>query len=283
MKITKLGEVEGGRQDGAIWNRYFFEFKANGLCRVYDVTNLEKGDVQRLCAFQLDKSDVILPHSNAVVFGTEYYEEGDEFPLLYSNMYNNCANAEDRREGMCLVYRLQREGAEFKSTLVQAIQIGFVKDTALWMTKDDVRPYGNFVIDRDKNILYAFTMRDATQTTRYFSFNLPKLADGEMDGFLGVRKVILQKEDILTQFDCPYHQFIQGACCHKGLIYSTEGFANDAVRIPAIRVIDPVKQEQLLYLNLMEMGYKDEPEMIDFVGDVCYYGDGNGELFRLDF
>ena len=30
----------------------------------------------------LDRAEEIAPHSNAVCFGTEFAEEGDEFPLM---------------------------------------------------------------------------------------------------------------------------------------------------------------------------------------------------------
>ena len=31
------------------------------------------------------------------------------------------------------------------------------------------------------------------------------------------------------------------------------------------------------------MGYKKEPEMIDFCGDVCYYSDVDGNLYIAEF
>ena len=91
---------------------------------------------------------MLVPHSNSVVFGNEYYDEQDEFPLLYTNIYNNYAKNDDKLEGVCLVYRIERNEREFTSTLVQIIQIGFVDDENLWTSageKEDVRPYGNFV------------------------------------------------------------------------------------------------------------------------------------------
>lgn len=283
MKITKLVQVEKGRQDGVFYNGFLFDFFASSRCVVYDATDLAKGKMEKVSEFFLDRCEEIKPHNNAVMFSNTYFEEGDEFPLLYTNMYNNCRDEADRMEGVCLVYRLQRDGNEFKTTLVQKIRVGFVTDTELWMTEKDLRPYGNFVIDTEKNILHAFVMRDKTRTTRYFSFRLPSVTDGVTDEKLNIPEVVLKKEDILDYFDCPYHQFIQGATCHKGLIYSTEGFESNKERIPAIRVIDPGKKEQILYVNLLEMGYIYEPEMIDFIGDDCHYGDGAGNIFLLEF
>ena len=219
------------------------------------------------------------------MFGTEYAEEGDEFPLLYSNVYNNYKKSEDRREGQCCVYRLQRTADGFVTTLVQLIRIGFVEDSTLWRSADvdDVRPYGNFTIDRERDLYWAFVMRDGTRTTRYFSFRLPRLSEGQIDPVLGIPCVMLTPKDVLTSFDCEYHDYVQGGCCHDGKIYSVEGFNADGKHPPAIRVIDTVAGKQLLCAPFAEHGCLIEPECIDFYGDVCYYSDAHGALYTIDF
>ena len=42
-------------------------------------------------------------------FGNEYYDEKDEFPLLYTNIYNNYAKTDDKRKGITCVYRIHKE------------------------------------------------------------------------------------------------------------------------------------------------------------------------------
>ncbi len=66
FECEKLGVVSGG-QDGAICNGYLFRLNTNGLCIV---TKLE--DLTKVSEFTLDKSYVIVPHSNSVCFGNEY-------------------------------------------------------------------------------------------------------------------------------------------------------------------------------------------------------------------
>jgi len=107
-------------QDGAIYGGKLFRFNADGKCRVYDVN-----DGTLLSEFTLSSVDVICPHANAVCFGAEKYDENDEYPLLYSNMYNNAAAKEDRLEGVCCVYRLTCTDGEYNAALVQLIRIGF--------------------------------------------------------------------------------------------------------------------------------------------------------------
>ena len=290
MEIKKIANI-ARMQDGAIWDKYLFRFGADGLCIVYDMDNLGTAEMEapELCRFWLDKIELIKPHSNAVVFGSSYYAPEDEFPLLYSNIYNNYARAENQMVGVCCVYRIQRIGNRFTTTLVQMIQVGFIKDGELWyssLEKNDIRPFGNFVVDRENKILYAFTMRDAANSTRYFSFRLPDVNDGAFDEVYGVNCVNLSVDDILEYFDCEYHNFLQGAVMHSGKIYSVEGFTvgrQGPPSNPALRVISPADKRQELRVNFEDFGLTIEPEFIDFRGDTCYYGDGHGNLYVITF
>lgn len=287
MEIRAINQISGG-QDGAIWGRFLFRFKGNGTCLVYDLDGFNNAvePVSAISSFVLDKADVLAPHSNAVMFGNEYYCPGDEFPLLYSNVYNNYAGAEDPRKGVCCVYRLQRSGDSFTTTMVQLIEIGFLNEGDRWYSSEahsDVRPYGNFAIDRAKGIYYAFTMRDACKTTRYFSFQLPKARDGVLDEQLSVKRLSLPSSAIIDFFDCPYHYYIQGACTHGGKIYSLEGFSDSADNPPAIRVIDPERKCQERCVAFGDFGMTIEPEFIDFREETCYYGDAQGNLYNITF
>ena len=281
MKITKLANIRGG-QDGAIYNNFLFRFSSKGGCKVYDLSVLDEEAVP-FAEFKLDGLDIMVPHSNSVVFGNEYFAEGDEFPLLYSNVYNNYSKTDDKREGICCVYRLVREGNVFSTTLVQLIEIGFTDARGFWRSTegDDIRPYGNFVVDNDKKRLWAFVMRDGEKDTRYFAFDLPKLTDGEISPKYGVNTVTLGINDVKYHFDVPYHNFVQGAVCYEGKIYSVEGFGEKIH--PAIRIIDTEKREQTFFLDFFEEGCTDEAELIDFYQGRCIYGNHVGELFELEF
>ena len=275
MKVISRGKIEG-TQDGAIFGNLLFRFNSRGQCHVYD---LKSQDLTEVGAFLLDRWETLCPHSNSVSFGAEYWQEGDEFPLLYSNIYNNYAKAENRLEGACCVYRIFRENGVFQSTMVQLLKVCFVADDTLWGIGENIRPYGNFVVDAENRILYAFTMRDQEQTTRYFAFPLPKARDGFVDGWLRICPL----EKPLFFFDVPYHHFIQGACVHKGLIYSLEGFTNDPVNPPAFRIIDPENRCQKAFVLCADLGITVEPECIDFMGEECWYSDCHGDIFNLIF
>ena len=287
MKARRMAKICTG-QDGAIWGDYFFRFKSNGECWVYELPRIMQGGgeaVEAFSTFCLDRTDLLMPHSNAVSFGCEYAEEGDEFPLLYTNIYNSYAKAEDKKEGVCCVYRLQRSGNQFRTQLVQVVRVGFAGSLGLWRseTGKDVRPYGNFVVDRERKIYYGFTMRDEEQTTRYFSFRLPRSTEGLWDERLAARCVTLTETDVIGYFDCPYHRYVQGACVHEGKIYSLEGFTDDAKNPPALRVIDPAELRQLSYLPMKEVGLSEEPEWIDIYDGSCFYADHAGKVYQILF
>jgi hypothetical protein len=285
MKITQVANICSG-QDGAIYKNLLFRMDHKGLCRVYDLETLPVCDNESkaspLSEFILEGG--IVPHSNAVFFGKERFEDADEFPLLYTNVYNNYASAPDPLRGVCCVYRVGREGDTFTARLVQVIRVGFVGDESLWLSGKEVdrRPYGNFVADTEKGELYAFTMRDSDSTTRYFSFDLPSATEGEADEN-GVKWFTLQKEDVKDSFDCPFHYFLQGACFKDGKIYSTEGFTEDRNNPPAFRVISITEKRQEQYIPLGDFGLTIEPELIDFCGETCYYADNHGNLYVVEF
>ncbi len=282
MKITQIGNITDG-QDGAVFGGLLFRFKTNGICYVYDLENLtveKKSPIVSI--FTLDKADKIIPHSNSVVFGNEYYADGDEFPLLYTNIYNNYAKCENKLTGVCCVYRIWREDNEFKNQLVGLIEIGFTNDE-LWSTGNDIRPFGNFVIDNEKGLYHAFTMRDKDNITRYFTFKLPDIKSGVIDKTFGVPKITLTKESIIDAFDTDYHRFIQGACCENGNIYSLEGFSGDKVNPPALRIISTETKAQTELIYFSDFGLTIEPELICFENDVCYYADNHGNLYTIEF
>ncbi len=220
---------------------------------------------------------MVVPHSNAVCFGPAKYAETDEFPLLYTNVYNTYHMQEDKRKGMCCVYRIRRSGQVFSSELVQIIQIGFADVKGLWLSEhlEDVRPYGNFVVDGEHNRLYAFTMLDELQKTRIFAFDLPRVG-GSKDHW---EAVTLSESDILTSFDCEYSYYVQGAAFCKGRIISSEGFTDDR---PGIRIFDVNKQAQERMIPLIDYGMTCEPEFVECYHDVVYYCDKSGKLYQTN-
>lgn len=270
LRPTLLGTICKG-QDGVIREGLLYRFTAKGLCRVYDLQTLILQS-----EFALDKSEQLMPHSNSVFWA----DNG----ILYTNIYNNYAGEPQRLEGVCCAYRISRDENGFHSQLLQVIRVDFVH-TDLWQSDNgqDVRPYGNFAADGDA--LWAFVMRDETKTTRFFRFALPPVTAGEWDPQWGVPVVLLNAEDIQQQFDECYVNYMQGAICHKGFLYSTEGFTypNGRDARPVLRVFDLSEEKQVFCQDLTELGLTNEPELVDVVGETLYYVNHDGQVYTLDF
>lgn len=262
-------------QDGAMCNGLLFKFHSDGMCYVFDPTTGKK-----IGAFMLNGTDSYLPHSNAVCFGSTYYEEGDEFPLLYANIYNNYNkdNYEDKRAGMVCVYRLRRTSeTRFTTTLVQVIKIDFA-DVSPWRSKWDAEsqtftdrsPWGNFIIDTDGNRLWAFVTRDVNHTTRFFCFDIPEVNKQALE------VVKLTTANVERTFDIPYSWYLQGACFHDGKIYSTEGMGTEdnPTRIRVVDLENGIEDCVVdLFANQAKGAGVREAEFIDFSDGVCWYGD----------
>lgn len=278
-ELEKMPSVHNG-QDGTVINGRLFRFDADGSCHVYILPDMKPDGV-----FVLDKSDILKMHCNAVDFSGKYAEEGDEYPLIYTNIYNNYSSGPDRLEGVCGVYRIWKRGdGTFSSSLMQIIRVGFTGSDKLWCSPshNDVRPYGNFVVDRTADRLAAFTMRDSDYHTRIFCFRLPDISEGVYSDYYGVNLLTLTEDDILSVFNGGYSNYIQGACCADGKIYSTEGF--DGPQQPAgIRVFDLNRKCQTAYLPLFSWGYENEPEFIAAWEDGFIYSDARGNAWKLKF
>ena len=262
IEINYITKVHG-EQDGAMYGGYLFRFDGSGLVSVTDLS-----DYSLVNTHFADGMEKYKPHGNSVFFGSEMC---GKFPLLYSNVYNSYNNA---NEGICLVYKITDD---LKTKLVQVIKIGFVDKEDVWRSKDknDVRPYGNFAYDKESGLMYAFTMRDSDRTARFFEFEMPKLSDGEV--------VTINYKDVTNQFDTPYIDFMQGAICHKGYIYSLEGFNAVNAQKPKLKVIDVKGKKMAMDIDLTKHGLIFEMELVEVYNDTLYLSDCWGNTYKGEF
>lgn len=267
-------------QDGAVYDGKLFCLNHKAQCLVYDLA-----EKKLLGKYMLDKPEVMRPHANAVCFSNTYYAASDRYPLLYVNVYNNYRSSEDRMEGVCCVYRITETDGDFAFHLVQVLRIGFVDDLDLWKSKSDnsdVRPYGNFVVDTDQEELYAFVMRDANRTTRFFRFKLPSLSQGTYSEQYSCNVLTLGERDVLDHFDTPYMNYMQGCCYWDGKILSVEGFGAGSNAEPVLRIIDLRNKAETRVICLTECQLSKEPELICVDKGITYYAAEDGFLRILN-
>ena len=244
-------------QDGACYGDNYITFNSTGSYKVYSMN----GDLLKDTT-TLDQQATIAPHANSVCFGTERYDEGDTYPLLYVNAYNNTALP----TGSCYVYRLLDN---MTTSLQQTIVIGFANDPIWAGDGHSVRPYGNFIVDTDNNKLYAYVMIDSLNVTRFFKFDLPELSDGAT--------VTLTTDDIEDYFDIEWMYYMQGVTYYNHKIYATCGFSTADCKTYVVDL-----NTKKVTSKIPMGGFVGEPETAFVYNDKLYISSTN-KLFRLEF
>lgn len=270
---------KSGLQDGEVFGDRLFLFTDAGVCNVYDADTAVLVD-----SFLMGGREYITPHVNSASFSDQYYAPGDEYPLLYTSVYNNLTPQNTQILGFCCVYRITETDGRFASELVQLIWVSFVGDRELWMSpQSNERPFGNFVVDTDRDMLYAFVPRDDSQTTRFFGFALPDPRAGNESSTYGCRLLYLNVADICHQFDVEYFSSPQGCTYGNGRIYSVEGFGSTNTVPPFLRVVDVESGTLELAVNLGQLGLDREPETVTFRDGELLYLATDMQLRRLLF
>ena len=247
-----LGQDSAIASDGNIMS-----FDSNGYYKVFNISGEQiKGTTA------LDMQATIAPHANCVFFGTEKYDEDDTYPLVYANAYNNTSLP----KGALYAYRLKND---LTTELKQTIVVGFTTENIWTGGGYNTRPYGNFLMDTDNGKLYAYTMIDNLNVTRFFRFSMPELSDGAT--------VTLQESDIEEYFDVPYFYFIQGGCYWNGKIYASCGFTADDCKL---HVVDLSAKQEVSVIPLG--GFCTEPETV-FVYKNELYLSSVFKLYKLQF
>ena len=255
----------GSPQSGVIaGDQYLFVIGSAGSVRPYDITT---SPWTKLTDFDLGDLSTLAPHCNSAFFGLEKYDNGDDYPILFVNAYNAPGLPLGTLYGYRVVKTTVNDAPVFTATLVQTITVGFT-DNAIWTDGNDIRPYGNFVLDTDNNVLYAYTLRDADQVTRFFGFNMPALSGGDKT---------FTTANIITQFDVPYFPVIQDNAYINGMVFIGSGLANAG----HIRVVSLLSQSYTNDIYNPTFGDNKEPELVIYHNGKIL--EGNGLMYWLTF
>lgn len=262
--------AQANLQDGAIYDGKSFTGNSSGTIYIKDVVT--GGAVQTMA---LDKKDTLTPHSNTVCISTR-----DGELHLYSNIYSNYKSEDDKHIGECCVYSLAEADGTWSNSLAQVIKIGFINNTTYWPPSTESRPYGNFVVDDENDLLYVYVLRSGTSVTQWYKFDLPAVTAGTTNDTYGCPVCTLTTDDILDSWTTVYADYIQGGCVHNGMIWSISG-ADGQWGAARCRVVSPDTKAVVATFNFVTDDNAVEPEFIDFDGDTCYYGDIQ-TMYRLD-
>lgn len=263
LEVKNEWSLNTNIQDGCVYNNYLFTFDSEGKCFVFDLTNKEL-----LCSTILPNVNGLLPHSNCVCFGKKMNED-DEFPLLYTNVYNNYSNNEETY-GLCFVYKITKTNiCSFSFRHIQTIKVSFI-DSVFWHNNSNNNsPYGNFLVYDD--FLFVYLNIFGSKITRFFKFPLP-LINPNFSGitYLDINNVIDIKDFILFKY-------IQGGTIYNDYLYSLEGFNESCLRIINLT------NDSLQSVELTNTICNKEPEFISFLNNYLIIGDVDGHLYYCYF
>lgn len=246
-------------QGAAIYkNMLFAALNANGEMVVYDMfTNAPAGSIA------IPETEDY--HNNNIDFGYEFYDEKDEFPLLYMSQENNDVHK-------CIVARITRNRNEWKWEIVQTITFPTAQENGMW--------WANSYIDAENGYMYLMGYKnqswtDGSNENRLVSrrWILPKLADGD---------VALKVADSTHYHEIAYWTATQGAVMKGGKLYQAYGTPTykDWIKF---RVLDLEKGTVEHVMDLYNRGLPAEPEGVDYYNGNLYIVDVAGNLYRLDF
>ena len=241
VSYAEYDAFTGYGQDAIVYGDYGFLFKPNKalIRRLSTKANIASQDLP------------VSAHCNSAVWGNKY-DSGDVFPLIYVNAYN----ADGVANGVCYVFRVttRSNGVPNGLTLVQTITIGFA-NTEPWTDGNDVRPYGNFFVDTVNGFLWAYTLKDSANVTRFFKFSLPSVSSAT---------ITITTADILEQFDVQYMPYIQGNTYNDGKVYVVSGYGTTAYP-GMLNAVSLVFKAIVTQINLYNIGIQVEPEFIDVI------------------
>lgn len=237
-------------QGGACYGDYLFMFTENNTtCWVYNLSTNTL--VQTITIPSEERGFVSDCHCNTVNFGTEKYNEGDDFPLVYvSTGYNDGTNS-----GV-LVYRIVNSNNTYSLTLVQTVK--FPK-----------KSWTEFVVGDDGNCFVCYT-----NTRTIYRMKMPKLSDGD---------ITLDMEEALEVYQFTPQEFEsanQNRFYYQGKMYVISGASGYGLLI----VLDLLKRTREAIVDLNSIGIIGEPEA-NFIwdGKLCVACRSDASIHALYF
>lgn len=231
--VQKFDDLQGfpkqSYQGMTIHKDYLVSLQNTGLATIY---RLHENSLELLRQFPLD-SQTKENHANVAFFGTERYDKGDEFPLLYVSQCSK-QRYKDMKD-VCFVERISLTG---EPQLVQTIVLddpdGLFGYALQWM------------IDAKHNRLigYGNTIENMGKGNRWRTmvFPMPKLSDGPIV-HLNPRNALDNYciQDLDPRF--PSNHIGQGACIKGDQMFIPVGVGTE--QQPSILYVWNLKKKQL--------------------------------------
>lgn len=252
-RITKFLELPNVpfHQSMTIYGDYaLFQTMEQGLLYSYVYDLKERTQVAKI---NLPFEKYSSPHANCACFGNEFYDDDSLFPALYVSQWDWRGNRG------ALVYNIKKD---LTAELVQFISPKEISKDVIGSGDID------WVVDTDKNRLYAFAYRKSGSSTitedneeiiTYFT--LPNLKDSP--------EIILTQEDILDAFRCEILNYSQDKAYKDGKVYVVSGGNKEQyASMNNLWIIDLDAKSVVWKESIYEDGLMyTEPEGLSFYGD----------------
>ena len=255
-------------QSASIHDDYLF-FVSGGR-RVISLYNMKTKTL--LCSKNLKGGDGNVYHSNQTSFGVDYYSSDDYFPLIYISQRSN-------EEGRCFteVFRIipSRDDnsidiSSFDAKLVQTIYYPVMSET---------NSLGNVntVIDQESRLMYTYSRNNNKKDNNYGTckiscFEIPDIHQKEVN---------LEDEDIIDSYILPCSAInMQGGCIKNGKLYIGQG--SFSVGYILLNVVDLVHRQLEKQVDMLQHGFREEPEGCFWYDDNLMISTINGNIWRIE-
>lgn len=240
--IFQFAAIGNGSMQGAdCYGKYFFQFSSGfKYAYCYDMTN-----GKRLASFKLPGAPEGLDyHCNNADFSNTFYDDDDEFPLIYVSHPNS---------GHVSVCRIIRKQNTFTLDVVQTI-------VYTHLTNPDI------TIDKENGYMYASSYKNGT--VHLYKYYIP---DHHIPG-----EVLITQEKMLETFDTGYTVNRQGSIIKKNYYYLVEGVPNQGTDV-FIKIVN-LHNGSYSRINLSKTcGFYCEPEDVFFFNGDLYCATNSGK------
>ena len=200
-------------------------------------------------------------HNNTASFSDSYYEDGDDYPLLY-------VSQENIKEHKAVVYRIKDvKGGGMSAEIVQTIIFPEPMEMGLY--------YPNLALDLDAGYLYltgfswaSWNKPERGNAVQLLRFRLPSPKEGAVVKFW--------TKDILERYCFDFKVATQGAAIRGGKLYQVFGGPGNSCLV--CTDLSNGTEEFKSELN----GIPGEPEGLGFYNDRIIVSCNDGEVYRSD-
>lgn len=251
------GGVNVSMQGGDTYNGFFFQFQdKNANVFIYD---LERKELIQSVPLPQDSRY----HCNNASFSRVFYEEGDEYPLLY------VGNGNSSSFNQVIVYRISRTNDLFYFEKVQEFVLPqATPDNYLYATDAIIDNYGKYMYVASKGIT------NAIKVARICKYKLP---DPHFS-----QKFELSEKCIVDSFSMPHLDHRQGGTIVGNKLYFVAGVPHWGTT-PELVVIDLEKRKSLQRIDLRKFGYNIEPEDIFLYKNTFFIASNKRGIHKVVF